>query len=52
MRFFIQLRCMKAFLPSPPNQAVERSLRFSGIKSPGSFIIPGRGTDGAGEVPD
>ena len=25
--FFIQLRCMKAFLPAPPNQSLERSLR-------------------------
>src|SRR5262249_14541694 len=25
--FFIQLRCMKAFLPGPPNHALERSFR-------------------------
>ena len=26
-RLFIQLRCMKAFLPAPPNQSLERNLR-------------------------
>jgi hypothetical protein len=37
--FFIQLRCMKAFLPAPPNQEVERYLRGSSAMSASEIVF-------------
>src|SRR5690606_4565169 len=48
--FFIQLRCIEASLPSPPNQAVDRSLRSSDMPFSPLFPPPALRGEGVADV--